>query len=387
MTMFSRSDRTILGRWFWTVDRTLLGLILALTAVGLIAVAAASPAAAQRLSGLTFKLGDFYFLKRQIMWVGVGMPLMIGVSMMSKPLIRRLAVLGTAACIAALIALPVLGAEVNGAVRWINLGGMQLQPSEFLKPMFIVTTAWILSSRFEDEAMPSFLVSGVLLALVGGLLVMQPDYGQTMLIAAIWIGQAFLAGLGLGAIGMVALAGVGVIALGYFISPHISSRIDRFFTGEGDTYQIDKALDALRAGGLFGTGPGEGQAKFSLPEPHTDYIFAVIGEEFGMIACLAVASLFLAVVIRVFTQLMEEDDPFVTLAAAGLAAQIGLQAFINMGVATSLLPSKGMTLPFISHGGSSFLALCIGTGMLLSLTRRSRFLKSSPFVSQMRSAA
>ena len=382
MKMFSRSDRTILGRWFWTVDRALLGLLLALIAIGLIAVAAASPAASQRLSGANFQYADFYFLERQLMWIAAGVPLMIGVSMLPKAWTRRLAIAGTAVSIAALAALPFIGFEVNGAIRWLRYGGVQIQPSEFLKPMFIVTSAWILALRFDDEEVPAVQLSALLLALVAALLVIQPDYGQTLLIAAIWLGQAFLAGMGLGFIGIVVAAGAALLVAGYFLSPHVASRVDRFFTGEGDTYQVDRALDAIRSGGLFGTGPGEGQAKFSLPEPHTDYIFAVIGEEFGAVACLAIAGLFLAFVVRVFMQLFEEEDPFVTLAAAGLAAQVGLQAFINMAVATSLLPSKGMTLPFVSHGGSSFLALALGMGMLLSLTRRNRFLSASPFVSR-----
>ena len=379
MTMFSRNDRTILGRWFWTVDRTLLALLVLLIAVGLVAVAAASPAAAQRLSGANFRLDDFFFLKRQAMWVAVGLPVMLGISMLPHATVRRLAVIGTGIGIATLAALPLIGTEINGAVRWIVAGGVQVQPSEFLKPVFIVATAWILATRFEDDKLPAFAISGVSLAVIAALLVIQPDYGQTMLIGAIWGLQAFLAGLSMGAIVMVIGAAVGVLSLGYFISPHVSSRFDRFLTGDGDTYQIDRALDAIRAGGFFGAGPGEGQAKFSLPEPQTDYIFAVIGEEFGSVACLAVAVLFLALVIRVGTQLFEEEDPFITLAASGLAAQIGLQAFINMGVATSLLPSKGMTLPFISHGGSSFLALCLGAGMLLALTRRSRFMKTPSY--------
>lgn len=379
MKLLSRSDRTIIGRWFWTVDRPLLGFLLVLIAIGVIAVAAASPAGAQRLSGANFKLPDLFFLQRHIMWIAAGLPVMLLVSMMPKDLIRRLSIVGTIGGIAALALLPFIGAEINGAVRWVQIAGFQFQPSEFLKPLFIVASAWILALRFDDDQVPVFALSGALLAVVAGLLVIQPDYGQTLLIGAIWGGQAVLAGLSLTAAGIAIAAAVGILAIGYFFSPHVASRFDRFLTGEGDTYQADKALDTLRSGGLFGTGPGEGHAKFSLPEPHTDYIFAVIGEEFGILACIAVAGIYLALVVRVLLQLMEEDDPFVTLAAAGLAAQIGLQAFINMGVATSLLPSKGMTLPFISHGGSSFLALCLGAGMLLALTRRNRFLQASPF--------
>ncbi|WP_255536478.1 peptidoglycan glycosyltransferase FtsW [Pacificimonas pallii] len=373
--MFSRGDRTILGRWFWTIDRPLLGMVLLLMGIGLIAVAAASPAASQRLSGANYTYADLYFLKRQVIWVAIGLPVLIAVSMLPKLWTRRLALLGTAGGLAALAALPFLGDEgTNGAVRWIIIGGSQVQPSELLKPMFIVTTAWLLAFRFDDPKVPAIPASGLLLVLIVALLMIQPDLGQTVLVSSIWVAQAFIAGLSATLLAiLIAIGAVGIL-MAYLFVPHVTSRIDRFITGEGDNFQAERSIDAIRSGGLFGTGPGEGQAKFSLPEPHTDYIFAVIGEEFGMIACLFVAILFLAIVVRVITQLFDEDDPFVTVAAAGLAAQIGLQAFINMIVALDLLPSKGMTLPFISHGGSSFLALCIGTGMLLSLTRRSRFL-------------
>jgi cell division protein FtsW len=377
--MLGRADRGLLGRWFWTVDKPLLALILVLICVGLIAVAAASPAAAQRLSGANFRLPELFFLWRQMMWVGLGLPVLLAVSLIPKDWVRRLAVIGTGLGIVLLAALPFIGAEVNGATRWIQLGGFQLQPSEFLKPAFIVATAWVLALRFDEPELPVYKVSIALLAVIAGLLIIQPDYGQTLLIGAIWSAQAILAGMSLVWVGGLVLAGIALLVGGYFFSDHVSDRIDGFLFGAGDTYQADKALDAIRSGGLLGTGPGQGEAKYSLPEPQTDYIFAVIGEEFGIIACIALAGLFLALVVRVLIQLTEEDDPFVTLAASGLAMQIGLQAFINMGVATSLLPSKGMTLPFISHGGSSFLALCVTAGMLLALTRRNRFLKASPF--------
>ncbi len=376
MTMFGRGDRSIWGRWYSTIDRPLLGMILVLIGFGLIAVAAASPAASARLSGADYKVGDLFFLKRQIMWVMIGLPVLIGTSMLPKTWTKRLAIAGTIGGIVALALLPVMGVERNGAVRWLEFGGVGFQPSEFLKPMFVVTSAWILALRFDDPDVPAIPASGLLFALIAGLLVIQPDYGQTVLIAAIWLAQAFVAGLSMFVVG--AIAGVCLIglAVAYLFVPHVTSRIDRFFTGEGDNYQVEKALDALRSGGLFGTGPGEGQAKFSLPEPHTDYIFAVIGEEFGVIACMAIAVLFLAIVVRVVVQLFDEDDPFVTLAASGLVCQLALQAYINMAVSMNLLPSKGMTLPFVSHGGSSFIALALGTGMLLSLTRRNRFMRA-----------
>lgn len=378
MTMFGRSDRTVFGRWFWTIDRPLLGMLLLLIGIGLLAVAAASPAAAARLSGTNFELGDLFFLKRQALWVVLGLPILIGVSMLPLSWAKRLSVLGTAILIVALAFLPFFGSERNGAIRWLMIGGFQLQPSEFLKPMLVVTSAWILSLRFEDDV-PAIWVSGALVALAAVLLIMQPDVGQTVLVVSTWLAQAFIAGLSVTLLGVLAAITLLGLGIAYLFVPHVTSRIDRFLTGEGDNYQVLKALDAFRSGGMFGAGPGEGQTKFSLPEPHNDYIFAVIGEEFGVLFCAAVAILFLAIVARVLLQLLDEEDPFVTLAAAGLAAQFGMQAAINMSVAMNLLPSKGMTLPFISHGGSSFLAMSLGMGLLLSVTRRSQFRSRSPY--------
>lgn len=385
-TPLGRADKTLLGRWFWTIDRPLLALVLVLIGIGLIAVAAASPAAAHRYSGGSVKLDDMYYFKRQLFWILLGVPLMLGVSMLTIPWAKRLSLIGTLVFIVGLAAVPFFGAEANGAVRWLALGGFQLQPSEFLKPLFAVTSAWLLASRFDDGDVPALSVSCGLLVLVVAMLVMQPDIGQSALFVGVWLVQAVLAGMSFAILGIVIAAGVAALVVAYLFVPHVTSRIDRFLTGNGDTYQIDKALDGFRAGGLFGAGPGEGQNKFSLPEPHTDYIFSVIGEEFGAIACAAIAILFLAMIVRVLLQLLEEEDPFVFLGAAGLITQIGGQAMINIGVNLNLLPSKGMTLPFISHGGSSFLALSMGMGLLLALTRRNRFLKSSPYVPRGRTA-
>lgn len=387
MSALGRSDRTLVGRWFWTIDRVLLSLVLLLISIGLIAVAAASPAAAHRYSGGSVQIGDLFYFKRQLFWVAVGVPVMLGVSMLPVIWAKRLALVGTIGAIVALIAVPFLGAEANGAVRWINLGGFQLQPSEFLKPLFIVTTAWLLAARYDDKSIPSMQVSFALLVLIAALLVKQPDFGQTALFSAVWLVQAFLAGMSLTTLVGAMCTAAGGLVVAYMTAPHVTQRIDKFLTGGGDTYQIDRALDCFRAGGLFGVGPGEGQMKFRLPEAQTDYIFSVIGEEFGAIACLGLACLFLAIVVRVLLQLLEEEDPFIFLAASGLAVQFGAQAMINMAVNLALLPSKGMTLPFISHGGSSFLALAMGMGLLLALTRRNKFLNASPYVERWGGAA
>lgn len=386
MKPLSRNDKTALGRWFWTIDKGLLALVLLLVGVGVIAVAAASPAAAHRYSGGAVQVGDLYYLKRQILWVLAGVPLMLAVSMLPIAWARRLALGGTALCLAALFAVPFVGFEANGAVRWIQLPGFAFQPSEFLKPLFIVTTAWLLSLRIEDRSAPTMQLSFGLLVVIAALLIKQPDFGQTALFIAVWLAQAVLAGMSVVVLGVLLVAGALALGAAYMFVPHVTSRIDRFITGGGDTYQIDRALDAFKAGGLFGAGPGEGQMKFRLPEPHTDYIFSVIGEEFGAIACILLALLYLAIVVRVLLQLLDEEDPFVFLAGAGLVTQFGLQAAINMAVNLNLLPSKGMTLPFVSHGGSSFLAVSLGMGLLLALTRRNPYLKASPYAARWRAA-
>ena len=385
---FSRGDRSWLGRWFWTIDKPLLTAVFTLIGCGVIAVAAASPAAAHRLSGTNFRYEDLFFLKRQVLWVLAGLPLLLAVSMLPLQWAKRLSVIGAGVFGLGLVLVLFsgTGAESNGAMRWLAIGGFQFQPSEFLKPLFVVTSAWLLSVRFEDHSLPTMQMSFGLLAAVSLLLLAQPDLGQTVLIGAVWLVQAVLAGMPLALFGLIALGGLLMIGAAYLTLPHVADRIDKFITGGGDTYQIDKALDCFRAGGLFGVGPGEGVMKFRLPEPHTDYIFSVIGEEFGLIACLFIASLYIFIVVRVFLAMLDEEDPFVMLAASGLATQFGLQASINMAVNLKLLPSKGMTLPFISHGGSSFLALCLGMGLLLALTRRNPFRNASPYAERWRAA-
>ncbi len=386
MKTLSRNSQSPVGRWFWTIDKLLLTLVLVLIGFGVIAVAAASPAAAHRYSGGSLHISDLFYLKRQLMWVAVGIPVMLGVSILPPVWAKRLAIAGTIVFLLALFAVPFLGVEKNGAIRWIALPGFEFQPSEFLKPVFIVTTAWLLAVRFEDATVPVMPLSFGLLLVVSTLLIKQPDFGQTVLFFAVWMCQAMLAGMSVTVVAALIGTAAGGMGLAYLTSDHVALRIDHFIKGTGDTFQIDRALDCFMSGGMFGAGPGEGQMKFRLPEAHTDYIFSVIGEEFGAIACFMVALLYLAIVVRVLLRLLDEEEPFVFLAGAGLVAQFGLQAAINMAVNLKLLPSKGMTLPFISHGGSSFLALSIGMGLLLALTRRNPYLKASPYALQARAA-
>ncbi|MEA1015701.1 putative peptidoglycan glycosyltransferase FtsW [Sphingosinicella sp. LY1275] len=378
-----RSDRSALGRWFWEIDRVLLLLVAVLISIGLIAVAAASPAAAQRYSGGDFSYAPLHYFYRQLVWIIAAVPVMIGVSMLPKATARRLCLVGAVVFTGFLVLVPFVGNEVNGARRWLGFGFAQFQPSEFLKPMFIVSLAWILSLRQQDPNLPVVPLTAVLTGLVALLLMQQPNFGETVIFAAAWVMLLTLAGVPMRFLIILGLGAVAAIVLAYFFYPVATVRIDAFLFGGGgdtDTYQTDSALRTLTSGGLFGTGPGGGTRKFHLPEPHTDYIFSVIGEEFGMVACMAIAILYLVIVARVLIRLLHEEDMFLVLATAGLVCQFGLQALINMAVNVQLAPSKGMTLPFISYGGSSMVALSIGMGLLLAFTRRNPYLHRSPYV-------
>lgn len=377
---YGRSDTSAIGRWFWEIDKVLLLLISVLIAIGLIAVAAASPAAAQRYSGGNVHVSELYYFWRQLAWIALGIPVMIGISMMPRERARRLSLFGAAFFFVLLIFVPVLGPEVNGARRWINIGIGQLQPSEFLKPFFVVSMAWLLSLREADKSLPVYTISAIVTGGIAFLLMKQPDFGSTIIFCAVWVAMLALAGVSIRLLGALAVGGVVGIVLAYFFYDVATIRIDEFLFGTGDTFQTDNAMRTLTAGGLFGMGPGGGTRKFGLPEAQTDYIFSVIGEEFGLIACLAIAALYLAIVARVLIKLLDEDSSFAILSAAGLAIEFGLQALINMMVNVQLAPSKGMTLPFISYGGSSMLALSIGMGLLLAFTRRNPFLTRSPYV-------
>jgi cell division protein FtsW len=375
-----RADRSVLGRWFWEIDLVLVALVTVLIGIGLIAVAAASPAAGTRYSDGAVQFPPLYYFYRQCMWLVIGVPVMIGVSMLPKDAARRLSLLGALVALCALAATPFIGHEVNGAKRWLGAGGMQVQPSEFLKPLYVVSLAWLLSLKQKyDRTLPVVPISFVATAVIAAILMKQPDFGQTVMFLLMW--TALLALSGAPMKGLFALGGgaVAAVVAAYIFYPVARLRINNFIFKSGDTYQVDSARNTLMHGGLFGTGPGAGSMKFRLPEPHTDYIFSVIGEEFGLIACLAIALIYVAIIVRVFVKLLEEEDSFLMLAAAGLATQFGAQAIINMAVNVQLAPSKGMTLPFISYGGSSLIALSMGFGLLLAFTRRNPYLTRSPY--------
>lgn len=373
----SRADRSALGIWFWEIDRVLLLLLTILIAIGLVAVSAASPVAAAKQSTAATTIAPLYYLYRQILWVLVAVPAMLVVSMLPRAQARRLAIYAALVFLALLFLVPLFGTTVNGAQRWIGSGIFRLQPSEFLKPFFVVTLAWALSLKVEDDSLPVVPLSFVLTGIIALLLLNQPDLGQTIIFCASWLVLMVVAGMSFRIVGGLIGAGFTGLVAAYFFYPVATTRIDIWLFGEGDSFQVEKAHAALTGGGLIGTGPGAGIAKFALPEAHTDYIFSVIGEEFGLIACVAIACLYLAIIIRVLLRLLDEEDQFTILAVAGLVTQFGGQAIINMAVNTQLFPSKGMTLPFISYGGSSLIALALGMGLLLSLTRRNPYLSRS----------
>ena len=371
-----RADRSALGRWFWEIDLVLVALVTVLIGIGLIAVAAASPAAGVRYSDGAVQFAPLRFFYRQVVFLGIGMPVMFLVSMLPKDTARRLCLIGAGVFLAMLVATPFVGHQVNGARRWV----LGVQPSEFLKPLYVVSMAWLFSLRQRDRSLPVVAISGAITAAIAVVLMKQPDFGQTIMFLLMWTALLTLTGAPMKGLATLAAGGVAAVVAAYLFYPVATLRINNFLFQSGDTYQVDSARRTLLHGGLFGTGPGAGSAKFHLPEPHTDYIFSVIGEEFGLIACIAIALIYMAIVVRVFVKLLDEDDQFLTLAGAGLATQFGAQALINMAVNVQLAPSKGMTLPFISYGGSSLIALSMGFGLLLAFTRRNPYLTRSPYV-------
>jgi cell division protein FtsW len=375
-----RSDRSPIALWFWEIDHILLMLVLVLMAIGLIAVEGASPAASLRYSQGDTVIAPLYYFWRQVVFVALGLPIMLVISTMPTIMARRLALFGAAFFSVLLLAVPLIGSTVNGAQRWVGTGLVQVQPSEFLKPFYVVSLAWLLSLRAQDKSLPVVPLSGLLTGIIVIFLMKQPDFGQTIIFCSTWLALLLLSGVSTRLIGALTSAGAVGVAAAYLFYPVATQRINNFLFANGDTYQTDSAHATITAGGLFGTGPGAGLKKFKLPEGHTDYIYSVIGEEFGLIVCMFIAALFLAIVVRVFLRLLDEEDPFKLLAGAGLTAQLGLQALINMSVNIGIAPSKGMTLPFISYGGSSMIALCAGFGLLLAFTRRNPYLTRSPYV-------
>ncbi len=363
---FTRADNSLVAEWWFTIDRTLIGIILALIGVGLVVSFAASPAVAVRRG-----FQPFHFAERHLLFAISGAAVMLAASMLSPRQVRRLALLVLAVSIGLLIWVAVAGPEINGARRWVRLAGHSFQPSELAKPAFIVVSAWLLAETQRNPDMPALAMVLCLFCLLAGLLVMQPDVGQTLLIAMVWGALFVLSGQSLWRAGALGLAALSVFAGAYLSFDHVRSRVRRFFDpASGDTFQTDRAIQSFTEGGFLGRGPGEGTIKSVLPDAHTDFIFAVIGEEYGVAACLVLLGLFAIVALRAFRRAASEPDLFTRLAIVGLGLLVALQAAINMGVNVGLLPAKGMTLPFISAGGSSNLAVSLTVGLLLALMRR-----------------
>ncbi|MBF9061210.1 FtsW/RodA/SpoVE family cell cycle protein [Rhodobacterales bacterium HKCCSP123] len=365
-TVIVQSGEAVLPRWWRTVDRVTIFCVLTLFAIGILLGFAASPPLAERNGH-----DPFHYVTRQAAFGGMALSVMILVSMIGPVTIRRLGVLGFFCAMGALALLPAFGTDFGqGATRWYSLGFASVQPSEFLKPMFVVFTAWMVAASQEIGGPPGKTVSLVVMMTIVGFLVMQPDFGQAALIVFAWSVIYFVAGAPMlilfGVMGIVALGGV----VAYSNSEHVARRIDGFLSNEIDpNTQIGYATDAIRNGGLFGAGLGEGTVRWTLPDAHTDFIIAVAAEEYGVVLVVLIIALFGTITLRGFFRLIRERDPFIRLAGTGLVSLLALQAFINLGVAVRLLPAKGMTLPFVSYGGSSLIATGIAVGMILAFTR------------------
>ena len=364
---FARTDRTAIGVWWWTVDRWLVGVIGVLIALGVMMSFAASPAAAARMN-----VGDpFHFAIRQCVFAAAATVILVGVSMLEIRTIRRASFFIYLGAVGIMIALPFIGHNAKGATRWLELGGFTLQPSEFLKPAFIVLVAWMFAEGQKGRGVPGVSIAFCLFLLSISLLLIQPDLGQTILITATFGAAFWMAGVPLSWVMVLGAAAAAGLSSTYYLMPHVATRVDKFFSPDrADTHQIDRASEAIAAGGLFGRGPGEGVMKRHVPDLHTDFIYSVGAEEYGVIFSLLLIALFAFVVIRGLYKAMKLSDPFEQVAAAGLFVLVGLQAFINVAVNLNLIPTKGMTLPFISYGGSSMLATGLTLGMALAFTRR-----------------
>lgn len=362
--MVSRAERGPVADWFWTIDRFFLATFILLMGIGFMLSFAASPPVAERLG-----LDSFHFVKRHAAFLLPSLAVMIGISFMTPRQVRRTAMVLLLVSLGMMLLALFFGVEVKGARRWITLAGISIQPSEFMKPAFVVVCAWLFAEHARQPEIPGNLFAIILFGIVAALLVAQPDFGQTILTTVVWSGMFFMAGMPW--LWIIVLGGLGAGGFGaaYTLFPHVAGRIDRFRTGEGDTFQTDTAREAIIRGDWLGQGPGEGTIKRILPDSHTDFIFSVAAEEFGILFCMLLVCIFAFVVLRGLSHAFKERNDFNRFAVAGLVLQIGMQSMINIGVNLELLPAKGMTLPLISYGGSSMLAICVTAGFILALTR------------------
>lgn len=366
-SFFARTDRSAIARWWWTVDKGLLSSLMILMVLGVALVTSASPSVANRISA-----DHSHFITRHLVFVGLSFLMMIGVSVLDHLWIRRVGTLMFGIMVFMMILVPFIGPDIKGAQRWIDLKFFSLQPSEFVKPAFAIMSAWLISHQKQNPMFRGNLFSALIYAFVVFLLMSQPDFGMTTVLTCMFAAQIFMAGLPLRYLFMMALVASVAVVCVYYSFDHVRVRMDKFLNphGTADTYQVDRSLEAFANGGFFGTGPGQGTVKNTIPDVHADFIFAVSGEELGLLATLALIGIYAFILLRGFGRLMESSDMFVVLAAGGILSMFGLQAFVHMGSSLHLLPTKGMTLPFISYGGSSILAMGFGMGVVLGLTRR-----------------
>ena len=364
--MVSRAERSTLANWWWTIDRWILAAVAALMVLGLVLTMAGSPAVAERLG-----LPAFHFVNRQVLYLIPSVAVLVAASLLSPQHVRWTAFIVFVVSLALILVALLYGHEIKGSRRWI----FGIQPSEFLKPAFVVLVAWAFSEAGKRRDVPANLLALLLLGVTIVPLILQPDFGQTMLVSLVWVALFFMAGLHWFWVVGIGGAGMGGALLAYKLVPHVRARVLKFIDpgaggGMVDTFQVDTALECFLSGGWFGKGPGEGTVKRILPDAHTDFIFAVTGEEFGALACLVIASIFAFIVLRGLILAARNEDQFCRLAAAGLVMLFGIQSAINMAVNLHLMPAKGMTLPFISYGGSSLISLALAIGFLLAVLRK-----------------
>lgn len=364
--MMSRAKRGPVANWWWTVDKFLLTAALLLLAGGFLLSLSASPSVTARL-----KIDDtFFFVKRHAVFLIPAIAVLIGTSFLSVRQVRRVSLFLLVGSIIVLALLPFIGFTAKGATRWLAIGGFQVQPSEFLKPGFVVISAWLFSQSSQRTEVPVNFVAICLFGLCATLLVIQPDIGQTVLIALVWSALFFMAGMSWMWITVLGAMSVVMGGFAYLFIHHVRDRIDRFFSGTGDNFQVERGIEAITNGGWMGVGPGEGQVKYGLPDSHTDFIFSVASEEYGVLFAMVLVSAFAAIVLRGLFHALRESDRFIQMAVSGLVLLFGVQAMINICVNLRLVPAKGMTLPFISYGGSSLIAVALGMGLVLALTRK-----------------
>ena len=354
-------------KWLMSIDQVLFLTVMIIITIGIWVSIASTPAVALKLG-----LSPFYFVKHHILLIPIALFLIISISLLQTKHIRLVSILGYAIFLLLIVCTILFGTEIKGARRWLNIFGFSLQPSEFLKPCLTIITAWLISEQYRDRLFPGILLSLISIVLTVLLLLLQPDVGMSVIILATWVAQLFVSGLSIFMIGAFIAAGLGSVIGLYLFFPHFTDRVNKFMTKgaeDTDSYQITKSLEAFQNGGLLGKGPGEGEVKMMVPDSHSDFVFSVIGEEFGFFMCILIIVLFAVVTIRPIMKVLKSSSIFCYSAVFGLIFQIDLQVLINISSTLNLIPTKGMTLPFISYGGSSLLASSITVGMLLSLTK------------------